>query len=354
MSTDIDALREFSYKIDDLYSSAKNTEAEELLRQAIEQTEDEEPAYHLFFKGEFAGYVEKDDEKRRELCEQATELCPGDFFLARAMGVSLSILGREEEAIEWFDKALWLNPDDHHSMRERGAAFQKTGHNEEALEWFDKALKINPSYCHALCDTGITLSNLGHYDKALKWFDNTLKINPNYVRAIRNKGAALFKLSHNFEAIECVDKAIWHDPNDAISLYWRAGILLALGRARDALTAAKQAVDLVPSNRDYVSLHNLIAHMLNADRVKAKAPERRRPELDGERKGLALEFDADAPALVRRPLLRQTIRAIHKRMSSEKDALLAQMKKTEERRKRFLAPESALDPNETLFLVLRK
>lgn len=68
---------------------------------------------------------------------------PDDFNFIHRRGVLLSKLGREEEAISWFDKALAIKPDYYNSLRCRGVSLKKLGRQEEANAWFDKAREIN-------------------------------------------------------------------------------------------------------------------------------------------------------------------------------------------------------------------
>lgn len=60
----------------------------------------------------------------------------------RNKGASLSILKRNEEAIECFDKALVIDPDDYNSLYNKAFTLTDMGCHEEALEFYDKAIEI--------------------------------------------------------------------------------------------------------------------------------------------------------------------------------------------------------------------
>jgi len=60
----------------------------------------------------------------------------------RSKGVSLSKLGKEEQAIELFESALEINADDNNSLRSKGISLSKLGKDKQAIELFDRALEV--------------------------------------------------------------------------------------------------------------------------------------------------------------------------------------------------------------------
>ena len=53
-------------------------------------------------------------------------------------------LGRNDEAIESFDKILAPQPDHFHALLGKGSALMGLGDFQGSLEYFDRALLINP------------------------------------------------------------------------------------------------------------------------------------------------------------------------------------------------------------------
>ncbi|MCJ7482444.1 MAG: tetratricopeptide repeat protein [Thermodesulfovibrionales bacterium] len=319
MADEIEHLRGLSARIDNLYRSGGEAEGKKLLSSALDEAKKIDPAYHLFFQGEWAGYVGKDYEKQKGLFFKAIELRSDDSLLLRNLGVSLSKLSREEEAIIWFDKALEINPKDSDAMYNRGVSLSKLGREEEAIIWFDKALKINPKDSDAMRSRGAVLSKLGRKEEAIIWFDKALEINS----------------------------------KDTLSLAWKAYVFQFLGQYEDALGPAKKACELAPDNANYLSRYNLIARKLSKVVKKKSLPLPDKPRLSAAAKPKETQAQPAAET-VNKELLTEVIKAIHKSMSGEKDRLLEEMKKTEDRRNTFLDRRSHIDPNQTLFLVLRK
>ena len=60
------------------------------------------------------------------------------------MGVALSNLGREEEAIECYDRILEIDPGDAVAWMNKGVSIAKLRGYEEAIEHFNVALEICP------------------------------------------------------------------------------------------------------------------------------------------------------------------------------------------------------------------
>jgi tetratricopeptide (TPR) repeat protein len=59
-------------------------------------------------------------------------------------GLVLHFLGKNNEAISFFDKALAINPNDVDVLTNKGIALHFLGKNNEAISFFDKALALNP------------------------------------------------------------------------------------------------------------------------------------------------------------------------------------------------------------------
>jgi tetratricopeptide (TPR) repeat protein len=77
----------------------------------------------------------------------------------------------------------------------KGLVLHFLGKNNEAISFFDKALAINPNDVDVLTNKGISLHFLGKNNEAISFFDKALAINPNYKLALDNKRLALDALN---------------------------------------------------------------------------------------------------------------------------------------------------------------
>jgi tetratricopeptide (TPR) repeat protein len=179
------------------------------------------------------------------------------IFLANIVGLTLSNLGRNEEAIKCYNKALQINPRDASAYYNKGNALSDLGRNEKAIDCYDRALEINPQHGGAYNNKGTVLSKLGRYEEALECFDKSIEIDPYDAYAYNNKGLALSALGRKEEAITCFDKAIemaitWFDKAIEINpLYAHAynkkgNILLDLGRIEEAITCFDKILEINP------------------------------------------------------------------------------------------------------------
>jgi len=75
-------------------------------------------------------------------------------------GITLTKLGKYEEAVASFDKALEINPNNLKTLSNKGVALARLGKHEEAVACFDKALKINPNDFDILANKDLVLAKL--------------------------------------------------------------------------------------------------------------------------------------------------------------------------------------------------
>ncbi|MFZ2500095.1 tetratricopeptide repeat protein, partial [Methanosarcina sp.] len=130
---------------------------------------------------------------------------PDDYNSLRQKGVSLSNLGRGEEAIEWYERALEINPDDYDSLRGKGVSLSKLGREKEAIEWYELALEINPDDYDSLRQKGVSLSELGRGEEAIEWYDRALEIKPDDWLSLFSKAFTLEIIGKEEEAIKIFD-----------------------------------------------------------------------------------------------------------------------------------------------------
>ena len=121
---------------------------------------------------------------------------PADYDSLRDKGVSLNRLGKDEEAIEYYDRALKIKPDDYDSLRNKGVSLSKLGKEEDAIKLYDRALEIKPDDYDSLRKKGVSLSKLGKEEDAIKLFDRALEIKPDDYHSLRNKGVSPLLMRH--------------------------------------------------------------------------------------------------------------------------------------------------------------
>ena len=169
---------------------------------------------------------------------------------------------RNRLAIEFFDKAQGIDSKYLDAYNNKGLSLSNLGRDEDAIVEYDKVTSIDESYVNAYNNKGSSLSNLGRDEDAIVEYDKALEIDSNYVSAYYNKGLSLFKLGRDEDAIVEYDKALEINPSDAGAYYNKGRSLFKLGRDEDAIVEYDKALKINPSdagayNNKGLSLSNL-------------------------------------------------------------------------------------------------
>ncbi|HWP84074.1 MAG TPA: serine/threonine-protein kinase, partial [Terriglobia bacterium] len=109
-------------------------------------------------------------------------------------GAALSNLGRNKEALRYFDEALQILPTFDAAWLNKGVVLAKMGREEEALACYAKALEINPKSADAWYNRALAYQNQGNLEEALKCYDKALELNQLFEAAWLNKGVILRRL----------------------------------------------------------------------------------------------------------------------------------------------------------------
>jgi tetratricopeptide (TPR) repeat protein len=106
-----------------------------------------------------------------------------NYDLYSHTGLVLMILGRQQEAIENFDKAI-ANLSDPVKLKEawnnKGLALVNLKRYDDALQCYDQAIMIDSNLKEAWYNKGIVYVLKGQREKAIDCFSKALEIDPNY------------------------------------------------------------------------------------------------------------------------------------------------------------------------------
>lgn len=161
-------------------------------------------------------------------------------------GMSLSALGRREEAIFCYDKALAIDAGEAKIWSNKGFDLQQLGRHGEALECYNKALTIAPQLDGVWSNKGSCLDAMGRREEALACYDNALVTDFRNGKTWNNKGKALDSLGRNREAIGCYQEALAVDPRYAEAWNNLGACFNALGQQKEALKCYGKALVIDP------------------------------------------------------------------------------------------------------------
>jgi tetratricopeptide (TPR) repeat protein len=132
-----------------------------------------------------------------------------------------------EKSVECSDKILSMNPNNVFTYVNKAITLSKLGKHNEALECLEKVLETNDRNTFALFAKGIALLNLGKPEEALKYFERALSLvsatlsssdesgntlTAKKAQILSQKGYALSEVGDYDNAIACEDEAIRLDP----------------------------------------------------------------------------------------------------------------------------------------------
>jgi adenylate cyclase len=113
--------------------------------------------------------------------EQAVALNPNGYPPLNAYALTLTRVGRAEEAIPLFQKGIRLNPfGPFHIYMNFGRALRTTGRFEEAVSAYKKAIKLAPHFINAHAGLAATYIMMGRENEARAEAAEVLRIDPKF------------------------------------------------------------------------------------------------------------------------------------------------------------------------------
>jgi tetratricopeptide (TPR) repeat protein len=175
------------------------------------------------------------------------------------LGMTVADLGRHEEAIALYRKALTAIPDDQDSFINMGLSLAALGRYDEAVKAYSKAIELKSSVWIAHKNLGLALKEQGKVaDAVAEWrkaidlrFEQEKKEIPDLLATTARILAASpdDKLRNPAEAIVLATRAVVATKHaDATALDTQAIAYAAAGRFSDALTASREALELLPES----------------------------------------------------------------------------------------------------------
>jgi tetratricopeptide (TPR) repeat protein len=205
--------------------------ARSLVKIVKDKIQDVLPLYHklaldLLKAQQYEEALEIVDIALKAIKDDVTALSNNVNFLC-LKGEILRLLGRNNDALLYFDRAIKINPNDIgaliYALIYRGKVLLELEKYEEAYESFKQALQNKPQdsltltiLAEGLGSIGSHYCQLGNYPEALEVLNESLELNQNYALSFCWKGRVLRNLGYNEAAIENLQKAITLNP----SLAW--------------------------------------------------------------------------------------------------------------------------------------
>jgi Flp pilus assembly protein TadD len=201
------------------------------------------------------------------------------------LGIDLSHDGRNDEAIDFFQKSLELHPGDPRTENDLGVLLTQKGKVDEAMKHFQKALDSVPVYAHAHFHLGNILAQRGQLDDAISHYRKALENSPYDPETHVALGVALAQKGEVEEAKNHFQKAVELSPNYAEAHYNLGNALLQTGKVDEAIVHFQKALELNPSD---FRIHNNLGRALAQSGKVDEAIEQLRKALESEPKNITI------------------------------------------------------------------
>lgn len=150
-------------------------------------------------------------------------------------GLCLLELGKNQNAIECFEKALEISPQDYTVMANLALVLSKSGEYDRAVMLYEKILLKFPFDLTAINNIASCKAAQGKYREALEYCERGLKIDAINKDLLINKGYCLYMVKDYKNALECLSEAEKNAGDDKVLLNNKALCYMALSQYTEAL-----------------------------------------------------------------------------------------------------------------------
>lgn len=160
---------------------------------------------------------ENKKQSNNNLIDEYTKLIkkdPNNKELILIKGMTLTDLGRFDEAIKCFEEGLKKSPDYVNFIYGKANAINEKGNSKKALKIIKKAIKQNSSEPMFYDLKANILLKLGRYKKAIEEYDNALNLKPDLINAKIGKMNSYALLKEYKEALTITNEMLEQDPNN--------------------------------------------------------------------------------------------------------------------------------------------
>jgi tetratricopeptide (TPR) repeat protein len=212
------------------------------------------------------------DAEAIEYFQNAARLHPSSSDARSNLGFMLVKVGRIPEGISELQAALELKPDDPYFLHNLGLALMRTGRSSEGLEKLEQSVRIKPDYAHAHNSLGLAVASIGRLDRAREEFEIALSIDPGYENAHCNLANVFVSQGDIKNAIAQYESAVRVRPDFVEARYKLAFALTETGHPDQAIEHFEASMKLQPKNLQiYAGLAQAFAALHRSEEAVATA-----------------------------------------------------------------------------------
>lgn len=181
-----------------------------------------------------------------EALEKVTELSKPEVVIYEALGHCYDRLKNYAQARFYYRKASHLNQEDGKLFYKIACTYFNEGQWESAIKQLDTAMKLQRSQPDYHLLMGECKMELGLMKDAIQSFSNVVRTRPKNVAGWEALIACLLQGDYQDEALEQVEAAMKATNKKPVFLFYKAAILIAMGKAKEGVVVLETAMTTAP------------------------------------------------------------------------------------------------------------
>lgn len=181
-----------------------------------------------------------------EALEKVTELSKPEVVIYEAIGHCYDRLRNYAQARFYYRKASHLNQEDSKLFYKIACTYFNEGQWQSAIKQLDTALRLHKNQAEYNLLMGECKLEMGLTRDAVQCFLNVVRVRPKNVSGWDALIRCLFKAGYYDEALEQAEAALTITGGKPLFQYYKAAILLAAGKSKEAMLLLAEALKAAP------------------------------------------------------------------------------------------------------------
>lgn len=181
-----------------------------------------------------------------EALEKVTELSKPETVIYEAIGHCHDRLKNYAQARFYYRKASHLNQEDSKLYYKIACTYYNEGQYPNCMKQLEQAMKIHRTQPEYNLLMGECKMEMGLIKDAVQYFSNAVRVRPRNVAGWEAFIRCLYKGGFPEEAMEQVEAALKITNGKPLFLFYKAAILLLMGKSKEAVLQLEQAMTQAP------------------------------------------------------------------------------------------------------------
>lgn len=181
-----------------------------------------------------------------EALEKVTELAKPEVVIYEAIGHCYDRMKNYAQARFYYRKASHLNQEEGKLFYKIACTYFNEGQWESCVKQLDNAMKLQRLQPEYLLLMGEAKMELGLTRDAVQHFSNAVRIRPKNIAGWEALVRCLLRSDYLDDALDQVNAALRATNDKPLFIYYKAAVLLASGKSKEAILLLERALQLAP------------------------------------------------------------------------------------------------------------